>query len=127
MGFLIVFLGGGFGSACRYGVGMLGVRMLGSSFPYGTLFINIFGSFLMGVVVEFFALKGQLPQSARLLLTTGVIGGFTTFSTFSLETVLLFQRGSTVAAITYVLASVLLGLAALVLAMVMIRHWVPGI
>lgn len=127
MGFLIVFLGGGFGSACRYGVGLLGIRLLGNSFPYGTLFINIFGSFLMGAVVELFALKGQLPPSARLLLTTGVIGGFTTFSTFSLETVMLFQRGSTAAAVIYVLASVLLGLAALVLAMMMIRHWVPGI
>lgn len=121
MGFLIVFLGGGLGSALRYGVGVLATRLLGVGFPVGTLFINVLGSFAMGAVVKYFALHGQLPESMRLLLTTGIIGGFTTFSTFSLEAVLLYQRGEPGLAVLYVAASVLLGLGALILAMVLIK------
>lgn len=79
MGYLIVFLGGGFGSAARHGFGLLAMRLIGTGYPVGTFAINLLGSFLMGVVAEYFALKGGLSQQLRLFLTTGIIGGFTTF------------------------------------------------
>ncbi|WP_399681994.1 CrcB family protein, partial [Xenophilus sp.] len=85
MEFLIVFLGGGLGSAMRHGVNVLAARYVASGFPFGTLAINVLGSFVMGLIVELLALRMGLPQNLRLFLTTGILGGFTTFSTFSLE------------------------------------------
>lgn len=93
MNVLLVFLGGGLGSAARYGVEVLALRLVGSGYPWGTFAINVLGSFLMGVVAETFALKAGLSQPLRLFLTTGIIGGFTTFSTYALETALLQERG----------------------------------
>lgn len=93
MNYVIVFLGAGAGGAARHGVNLAAARLVGTGFPFGTLAINVIGSFLMGVLAEFFALKGHLPQHPRLFLTTGVLGGFTTFSTYSLEAALLYERG----------------------------------
>src|SRR5580700_4579356 len=93
MGFLIVFLGGGIGAALRHGVNIAAARLFGTVFPYGTLIINVLGSLAMGLIAEYFALKAGLPQRWRLFLTTGILGGFTTFSAFSLEAVLLYERG----------------------------------
>jgi CrcB protein len=93
MGFLIVFLGGGFGAAIRHGVNLGVTRLLGNGFPYATFLINISGSFIMGLAAAYFAFKGAPSQHWRLFLTTGVLGGYTTFSTFSLDAILLYERG----------------------------------
>ena len=93
MGFLIVFLGGGLGAALRHGVNLLSARLLGTGFNYTTLLENVSGSVVMGLLVGYFAFKGGVPQHRRLFLTTGILGGYTTFSAFSLDTILLYQRG----------------------------------
>jgi len=121
MGFVIVFLGGGLGAALRHGVNIAASRMLGTAFPYGTLFINVAGSLAMGLIAEFFALKAGLPQHWRLFLTTGILGGFTTFSAFSLEAALLYERGQTAGAAVYVVASVVLAISALFAGMAIVR------
>jgi fluoride exporter len=121
MGFLIVFLGGGLGSALRHGINIVAARAFGTEFPYGTLIINVLGSLAMGLIVEYFALKTGLSQRMRLFLTTGILGGFTTFSTFSLETALLYERGATLGAAIYVVASVVLAIAALFAGLMIVR------
>jgi protein CrcB len=78
--YLIVFLGAGFGGAMRHGVNGLAARTLGTGFPFGNLTVNIIGSLFMGLLAGYFALRGEASQHWRLLLTTGVLGGFTTFS-----------------------------------------------
>ena len=112
--YLIVFLGAGIGGALRHSVNVWAGRMLGLEFPYGTLIVNVLGSFLMGVLAGLFVDRaGLVPQHMRLLLTTGMLGGFTTFSTFSLDAALLLERHSFVIAISYILCSVVLGILAL--------------
>jgi CrcB protein len=118
-GFLLVFLGAGLGGMARHGVGVAALR-LGSSFPYGTLAINVLGSILMGLFTGWFALRGG-SQALRLFIATGVLGGFTTFSSYSLEAVLLLERGETGAALAYILGSVVLGLAGLFLGLALMR------
>ena len=93
MGFLIVFLGGGLGAALRHGVNLASARLLGTTFPYATLFENVTGSLVMGLLAAYFAFKGDASQHWRLLLTTGILGGYTTFSAFSLDAALLYERG----------------------------------
>jgi CrcB protein len=121
MGFLIVFLGGGIGAASRHGINLLAARALGTGFPYGTLLINVAGSLAMGLIAEFFALKGGLPQHWRLFLTTGILGGFTTFSAFSLEAALLYERGDLIGAAIYVVASVVLAIGGLFAGLAIVR------
>jgi fluoride exporter len=121
MGFLIVFLGGGLGAALRHGVNIAAARLLGTAFPYGTLAINVLGSLAMGLIAEYFALKVGLPQRWRLFLTTGVLGGFTTFSAFSLEAALLYERGQIAGAALYVVASVVLAIGALFAGLAIVR------
>jgi CrcB protein len=121
MGFLIVFLGGGLGAALRHGVNLAAARLLGTAFPYGTLAINVLGSLAMGLIAEYFALKVGMPQRWRLFLTTGVLGGFTTFSAFSLEAALLYERGQIAGAALYVVASVVLAIGALFAGLAIIR------
>lgn len=120
MNTLLVFLGAGLGGVLRHGVNLAALR-LGSGFPWGTLGINIVGSVLMGVVTGWLALRGGSPQ-ARLFVATGILGGFTTFSTFSLETVVLMERGEWPAALAYVLVSVLAGIGGLALALLVMRQ-----
>lgn len=121
MGFLIVFIGGGIGAAIRHGINLAAFRLVGIGFPYGTLFINIFGSLVMGLTAEYFALKAGLPQHLRLFLTTGILGGFTTFSAFSLEVALLYERGDLAGSAIYIIASVVLSVAALFAGMAIVR------
>ena len=104
--YLIVFIGEGLGGALRHGVNAATVRLLDFDFPYGTLFINVVGSSAIGLLAGLFALKVDPGQSWRLFFTTGIIGGFTTFSTFSLEAVVLYERGELTSMAVYVLASV---------------------
>jgi CrcB protein len=113
---LLVFLGAGLGGVLRHGVNLAALRWPLAGFPYGTLVINVAGSGLMGLVAGWFAFRAGegAPQDLRLFLATGVLGGFTTFSAFSLDAILLWQRGETMLAATYVAASVVVSLAALV-------------
>jgi CrcB protein len=120
--FLLVFLGAGLGGALRHGVNIVAAALFGVGFPVGTLFINIAGSFAMGLLTEWFALKFDPGQHVRLFVTTGLIGGFTTFSTFSLETVLLVERGTARTAAAYVLLSVVLSIGALVAGLWLVRR-----
>lgn len=106
MTYLIVFLGGGIGAALRHGVNVGIARWLGTDFPFGTLLVNVTGSFLMGLITGYLAFKGEASQPWRLFLTTGVLGGYTTFSTFSLDAVLLWERHAYGLAALYVVASV---------------------
>ena len=110
--FLIVFVGGGLGAALRHGVNRLSLAWFGPSFPVGTLFVNVAGSLAMGLLIGIFAAMEPVSNNMRLFLATGILGGFTTFSAFSLDALTLWERGEFGFAILYVAASVLLSLAA---------------
>ena len=119
--YLIVFIGAGIGGALRHGVNGAATRYLGLGFPYGTLIVNIAGSFVMGLFAGYFAFRPGVPQHLRLFLTTGILGGFTTFSSFSLDTALLIERHSFGLAAGYVVGSVAAGLSALFLGLALFR------
>ena len=121
MGFLIVFIGGGLGAAMRHGFNLLFARTLGTAFPYATLFENVSGSLVMGLLVATFAFRSGIPQHWQLFLTTGVLGGYTTFSTFSLDTALLYERGEIGLAAFYVLLSVALSVGGLFAGLTLVR------
>ncbi|MCJ7871657.1 fluoride efflux transporter CrcB [Phaeobacter sp. J2-8] len=106
-----VALGGALGASARYLTGLAVVRLMGHGFPWGTFAVNVLGSFLMGVLVV--VLSQYHATRFAPLVITGFLGGFTTFSAFSLDTVALFERGQMTAAAFYVLASVGLAIAAL--------------
>lgn len=120
--YLLVFLGSGLGGMMRYGTSVASGVWLGTNFPYGTLIVNIVGSGVLGLIIGLFALTDLGSQEARLFLATGVMGGFTTFSAFSLDTVTLWERGQHMAAIGYVLASVLVAVMALYSVMWLMRR-----
>lgn len=111
------------GGVMRHGMNLAALKWLGPSFLFGTMAINIIGSGLMGVVAGWFAFRAGegVPQGLRLLLATGVLGGFTTFSAFSLDAVLLWERGDMLSAAVYVFGSVALSIAALVGGLAIIR------
>jgi CrcB protein len=88
-------------------------RLVGTSFPFATLFENVSGSLVMGALVAYLAFKGEASQHLRLLLATGILGGYTTFSAFSLDAILLYERGELGLAALYVAASVSLSIAGL--------------
>lgn len=117
----LVFVGGGLGAVLRYGMSIGVTRLAGTGFPFATLSINVFGSFLMGLVVAWFAFRGEGGQEWRLFLTTGVLGGYTTFSAFSLETMLLYERGDTMLAALYVVLSVVVSVLALAAGLAVVR------
>ena len=118
---LAVAAGGALGSVARYLVGIGSTKLFGLAFPWGTLLINIVGSFLIGAFVELFALKWDLPQEARVFLTVGICGGFTTFSAFSLDAYVLIERGEWWLATAYVVGSVALSIGALIAALHLVR------
>lgn len=118
---LAVAIGGAIGSVARYGVGMGSAKLFGLAFPWGTLIINIVGSFLIGAFAESFALRWDAPQAVRLFLTVGICGGFTTFSTFSLDAYLLMERGELWQAAAYMIGSVVLSVGALVAGLYLMR------
>jgi CrcB protein len=122
MGFLIVFLGGGIGAALRHGVNLGSARLFGTAFPYATLIENVTGSLAMGILAAYFAFKGDASQSWRLFLTTGILGGYTTFSAFSLDAVLLYERGQLGLAALYVVASVALSIGGLFAGLALVRQ-----
>jgi CrcB protein len=119
--YLIVFLGAGIGGGLRHAVNLGAARMFGVGFPYGTLIVNIAGSFVMGLLAGYFMLRTGISQHLRLFLTTGILGGFTTFSTFSLDTALLIERHDYALAGCYVLGSVVAAIVALFVALSLFR------
>ena len=124
MSYLLVFVGGGLGAALRHAVNTLCARLLGTHFPFGTFLINISGSLVMGLIAGYLAFKGQASQPWRLFIMTGVLGGYTTFSAFSLDAALLYERGEIGLAVAYVLGSVALALAGLAAGLALVRHLV---
>lgn len=113
---LLVALGGAIGASGRYGLSAFALRQFGPGFPVGTLAANIIGSALMGLLVGWLAFKGaEATQSLRLFLGVGVLGGFTTFSAFSLESFMMLEKKQYGALLGYISASLLISLAALAL------------
>ena len=112
MHYWLVFLGGGLGAALRHGVNRLALQAWGSDFPAGTMIVNVTGSLAIGLLVGLFAAQPSINPSTRLFLTTGLLGGFTTFSTFSLDALALWERGAIGPWLAYVAGSVLLSLLA---------------
>jgi CrcB protein len=125
MGYLTVFAGAGIGGALRHGVNLSAERLFGSGFPFGTMIVNVLGALLMGLLAGYFAARTGIPQHMRLFLTTGVLGGFTTFSAFSLDAVLLIERHAYWSAAAYALGSVILSLAALFAGLSLYRIGAP--
>jgi fluoride exporter len=120
-GYLVVFVGGGLGAALRHAVNRASLAYLGPDFPYGTMFVNVVGSLIMGVFAELFLVKGGGSQEFRLFLITGFLGGFTTFSAFSLDAALMWQRSDFAVLTSYVATSVVLSVMALFLGMAAVR------
>ena len=120
---LLVFLGGGLGAASRHGVNLAAARLLGAGFPWGTFIVNVAGSLAMGLIAGYLTFKAGAAwtQHVRLLLTTGFLGGFTTFSAFSLDAALLWERGAVGQAAAYVLASVVLAILGLFAGLWLVR------
>lgn len=123
MGYLIVFLGGGIGASLRHGVNIGTARAFGTAFPYGTLTVNVVGSLIMGVLAAYFAFKGDATQHWRLFFTTGILGGFTTFSAFSLDVALLYERGEVSLAALYVVLSVAVSIVGLFAGLALVRNF----
>jgi CrcB protein len=119
-GFLIVFAGAGIGGVLRHAVNRAAVTF-GCTFPWHTLLVNVSGCLLMGIVAGWFAFRGESGQDFRLFLTTGVLGGFTTFSAFSLDAALLWERGQVLSAALYIGGSVVLSVACVFLGLALMR------
>ena len=122
MSYLLVFFGGGLGATLRHLVNLTCARCIGTGFPWGTFIINITGSTVMGLIAGYLAFRGEAAQSWRLFLMTGILGGYTTFSAFSLDAALLYERGEIALALLYVLGSVALSLAGLFAGLALVRH-----
>jgi fluoride exporter len=124
MTYLIVFLGGGIGAALRHGVNIASARFFGTAFPYATMIENISGSLAMGLLAGYFAFRsGGSHQHWQLFLTTGILGGYTTFSAFSLDAFLLYERGALGFAALYVLGSVVIAIAGLFAGLMVARQF----
>jgi CrcB protein len=123
MNYLLVFVGGGIGSTLRHIVNVVCPRFLGANFPYHTFIINISGSTIMGLIAGYLAFRGEASQSWRLFLMTGILGGYTTFSAFSLDAALLYERGEIGLAALYVVGSVVLSIAGLFAGLALVRHF----
>jgi len=120
--FLAVAAGGAFGAVCRYLVYVLAGQILGAGFPFGTLIVNIVGSFIMGVLVEGAALAWTMGPQLRLFLVVGTLGAFTTFSTFSLDVAVLYERGRLGLVAGYILISMICSIGALFAALYVMRR-----
>src|SRR5436305_7025579 len=123
MEFLIVFLGGGIGASLRHGVNLASARLLGTAFPFATLFENVTGSLVMGMLAAYFAFKGDASQHWRLFFTTGILGGYTTFSAFSLDAALHYERGELALTALYIVLSVALSLGGLFAGLALVRNF----
>ena len=120
--YLVVFIGAGVGGSIRHGMNIWVARLMGTHFPYHTFIINITGSTIMGLIAGYLAFRGDAAQSWRLFLMTGVLGGYTTFSAFSLDAAVLYERGEIGLAALYVLGSVVLSILGLFAGLALVRH-----
>jgi CrcB protein len=120
---LLAAAGGALGSAARYLVNQASVALFGLGFPWGTSTVNIAGSFLMGLVIGIGALKFSMSNEMRIFIATGFLGGFTTFSAFSLDFALLVERKAYALAGLYLVGSVSLSILALFAALILVRTW----
>lgn len=128
MSYLLVGLGGALGAMGRHGVGQLVMRLGLIGYPYATMIVNVVGSFIIGLIIGYLAkATPEWGHSARLLLATGFCGGFTTFSAFSLDAIVLYERGQVMAAAGYVGLSVVLSIAALFGALALMRGLGSGL
>lgn len=118
---LLVAVGGALGSVLRYLIGLWTLRSFGPSFPWGTLTVNVTGSFLIGVFAEAIARKFGASPEMRVFLITGILGGYTTFSAFSLDAITLVERGEAVTAAIYVGSSVVLSAIAVIAGLALMR------
>jgi CrcB protein len=119
---LLVAVGGAIGASLRHLGNLAALRLLGPGFPWGTMAINIAGSLAMGIFIEVLARRfGGASNELRLFIATGVLGGFTTFSAFSLEVAVLWERGAALHALGYVLASVVCAIVALFVGLWLVR------
>jgi len=120
--YLLVFVGGGLGASLRHAINVACGRAFGTGFPYGTFIINITGSLVMGLIAGYLAFKGDAAQAWRLFIMTGILGGYTTFSAFSLDSMLLYERGELALAAFYVVGSVALAILGLFAGLTLMRH-----
>jgi len=116
-----VAVGGAVGAVGRHGLASLAGALLGHGFPYGTLIVNVLGSFVLGLMIEASALAWSPSSEIRAMIVVGVLGAFTTFSTFSLDVVTMMTRGETAHALIYVGASVIASIGALWIGMAVLR------
>jgi fluoride exporter len=122
LGYVLVFIGGGVGAAARHAVNRAALTLFGPNYPAGTLIVNITGSVAMGMLAAWFAFRGETTTAAeRLFLTTGVLGGFTTFSAFALDATLMWERHDVAGAALYIGSSVLLSIAGLIGGVFLVR------
>jgi CrcB protein len=122
LNYFLVFIGGGLGSSLRHTINVVCTRCFGTAFPYHTFIINITGSAVMGLIAGYLAFKGEGSQPWRLFLMTGILGGYTTFSAFSLDAGLLYERGEIGLALLYVVGSVVLSIAGLFAGLALMRQ-----
>ena len=123
MSYLLVFVGGGLGASLRHFINVTLARYMGTGFPWGTFIINITGSTVMGLIAGYLAFKGEASQPWRLFLMTGILGGYTTFSAYSLDAALLYERGELGLAALYVIGSVVLSIAGLFAGLALVRQF----
>ena len=116
-----IMLGGAFGAASRYGVSLLAVQLFGKGFPYGTLIVNVLGSLLMGFLSIYFLTKTNLDPMVRMAVLVGFLGSFTTFSTFSMDTLMLLESGAVAKGLLNIALSVSLSLLAVWIGMLIAR------
>jgi CrcB protein len=119
---ILVASGGAIGATLRYLTGTLALRTLGVTFPWGTLLVNVIGSFMMGLVAEYIIRRLGAGSEMRLFLMTGLLGGYTTFSAFSLDAVLMIERGAILGAGGYIAANVIGSIGALMLGLLLARN-----
>jgi len=117
----VVAAGGALGAIVRHLIFVLATRVLGLNFPYGTLIVNIAGSLILGILIEALALRWDVSAELRLFMVVGFLGAFTTFSAFSMDTVMLYERGRLDLCALYVSASIALSVGALFLGMIASR------
>lgn len=122
---LLVFLGGGLGATGRYLVGIAALRQFGPGFPYGTFIVNVTGSLLMGLLIGWLVRKGG-SQEVRLFFATGLLGGFTTFSAFSLDFANLWERGAIGSALTYTMGTLVICIVAIFVGLWLVRTLTAG-
>ena len=126
MNFLLVALGGAGGAASRYAVNVFMLQQFGAGFPLATLTVNVVGSFLMGILTGLIALGWKISPHVQLFLMTGLLGGFTTFSAFSIDVLALHERGEVVSGLIYIIASVVLSISAAFLGILLVRRVLLG-